>query len=103
MSAELNIFKISFDNKYRQHGHVITFTQVGNSIYDTDLQEAIRETSSQRYWNLDGESGFTGELLGKDIKALIEHTKYAEREPKNAELILNNLESDSFYRVNISY
>ena len=104
MSTELTIFKIDFDDSFRQHGHKVTFTQIGNSIYNnTDFQVAIEETSRQRYWHLDGECGFMGELLGKDIKALIEHTKYAETEPINAELILNNLESESFYRVSVSY
>lgn len=104
MSTELEIFKIEFDNSYRQHGHKVTLTQVGNSIFgNTDLQVAIEETCRQNYWHLDSECGFTGELLGKDIKALIEHTKYADKEPKNAELILNNLEAEDFYRVNVSY
>ena len=103
MSTELDIFKIEFDEKFRSHGHVITLTQIGNGIYDNDFIEAIQETSRQRYWHLDSECGFMGELLGKDIKALIEHTKYAETEPKNAELILNNLELESFYRVSVSY
>lgn len=104
MSTELTIFKIDFDDNYKQHGHKVTFTQIGNSIYNnTDFQVAIEETSRQRYWHLDGECGFMGELLGKDIKALIEHTKYAETEPKNAELILNNLELENFYRVSVSY
>ena len=104
MSTELTIFKIEFDDNFRQHGHKVTFTQIGNSIYNnTDFQGAIEKTSKQKYWHLDGECGFIGEILGKDIKALIEHTKYAEAEPINAELILNNLESESFYRVRISY
>ena len=104
MSTELTIFKIEFDNNFRQHGHKVTFTQIGNSIYNnTDFQVAIEKTSRQKYWHLDGECGFIGELLGKDIKAPIEHTKYAETEPINAELILNNLEAESFYRVSISY
>ena len=104
MSTELTIFKIEFDNNFRQHGHKVTFTQIGNSIYNnTDFQVAIEKTSRQKYRHLDGECGFIGELLGKDIKALIEHTKYAETEPINAELILNNLEAESFYRVSISY
>ena len=104
MSTELTIFKIDFDDNYRQHGHKIIYTQIGNCIYNnTDFQVAIEETSRQKYWHLDGECGFIGELLGEDIKALIKLTKYTKTEPKNAELILNNLESESFYRVSVSY
>ena len=103
MSTELDIFKIDFDEKFRSHGHVITLTQIGNGVYDTDFIEAIQETSRQKYWHLEGECGFTGEILGTDIKALVSYTNYANREPKNAELILENLEMETFYRFNISF
>lgn len=103
MSTELNIFKISYDAQLRGHGHVVTFTQIGNTIYNNDLREAIQETSKQKYWYLEGECGFIGEILGADIKALISCTNYKDEEPKNAELILNNLEAEEFYRFNVSY
>ena len=104
MSAELSIFKIEFDEQFfRSHGYKITLTQIGNTIYYSDFLEAIIEASRQKYWHLESECGFMGELLGKDIKALIEYKKLADKEPKNAELINNNLIDDDYYRVNISY
>ena len=102
MSIELEIFEINFDEKYRQHGHTVTLTQIGNSIYDSNLIENLEEISRQNYWYLEGECGFMGELLGKDIRSAIKSHKNL-LEPVNVKLITENLSDDEFYRIQVSY
>ena len=100
MGTTMDIFKIELDDKFRSHGHKITYTQVGNSLHDNNVIEKFEEVSRQNYWYLEGECGFTGELLGKDIKALL---KGYEKEPNNAKLIVENVEDEDFYRITVSF
>lgn len=101
MSAELEIFEINFDRNFRQHGHTVTFKQIGDRIYDSNLIEILMEVSRNNYWHLEGECGFIGELLGKDISAVLENTD--TKQPKNKKLILDNLKGDDFYRIQVSF
>lgn len=100
MGTTMDIFKIEVDDKFRSHGHKVTYTQVGSSIYDNNIIEKFENASRYKYWYLEGECGFTGELLGKDIKALL---KDYEEEPDNAELIIENVEDEDFYRITVSF
>lgn len=101
MSAELIIMSMEFDHKIREHGHKITFTQVGNAIYDTELTEKFEEVSRQNYWSLEGECGFVGELMGRDIVALLKD--YEGKQPKNIKLILDNVKAEDYYRIEVSF
>lgn len=102
MGTSMEIQSIDFDLEFRQHGHRVTYTQIGNSIYDSDLIEKF-EAVSRRYWHLEGECGFTGELSGRDVIALLKD--YNGKEPKNVSLILENItqeNADDYYRITIS-
>ena len=103
MGTTLEICSIEYDLSFRSHGHKITFTQIGNSIYDDDLIEPLMEISRQNYWYLESECGFTGELLGKDIIAIFK--KYKGEESKNTKFILENLKGkeEEFFRISLSF
>ena len=102
MSATLEVLSIKYDTLFRQDGHTIIFTQIGNSITDWDIIEPLEEISRQNYWHLEGECGFIGELLGKDIKAVLREYE-GTKEPNNAIFIINNIGDEDYYRIQVSF
>lgn len=104
MNTELAIFEIRPDMKFKEHGHRITFIQVGNVINNKEFQDILKSISSQNYWHLENSvCGFTGELLGKDIKFAIEKSNLKKEEPKNTQLLKDNLKDNEFYRIMLSF
>ena len=103
MSTELTIFEIRPDMKFKEHGHRITFIQVGNAIYSNEIREILESISTQNYWHLESECGFTGELLGKDILFAMNKANLKKDEPKNAQLLKDNLKENEYYRIMVSF
>lgn len=101
MATKLNIYEIGFDLEFDTDGHKVTYTQIGNSIYDSDIIEKL-ECVSMNYWHLEGECGFLGELTGSDIHSIL--SNYDGKEPKNIDLILKKVtDNDEYYRIEVSF